>query len=838
MRSYTLQLLITCLCVGVIGMQEASAQAAKLKRARMYMEALDYVEAIKMYNLILEDHDVAEAKINLAEAYRKVNDTGNAEFWYGQVVRLPEATPYHKLYYGMMLQRNGKCELAREWYQQFVEAVPDDLRGQYLLRACDYEEELMKKNADIYEVEHCDFNSDLDDFGPALYKEGLVFASERDRNPVVRREHMWTGNPFLELYYVPVKEMEPGENGACGIFMYGRPDKFSNTLNSKFHDATVAFTRDYSEIYFTRNNLINGKVGTDDEGIIRLKIFYAKSLGEGQWGEMQSLPFNSDEYSVAHPTLSPDGNKLYFASDMPGGFGGMDLYVSERESGRWGPPMNLGPDINTEGHEVFPYYSAADGRLYFASDGHIGLGGLDIFYVEDKGNGTWSEPVNLGYPINTNADDFSITFNENGTCGYFASDRAGGAGRDDIYFFRKVATPVEVFVYDAKTQQAIEGAEVYLDCKDVTLTTGYTGKFSVDLKLNECCNFLAKAEGYEPANVQGCTHNITLGQKVVLEIPMMPATDFELMGTVYDDATGLPMEGAVVTLENDCGQPAAEPIITDIDGRFYFKLDKDCCYKVKAVKDKYLAAVEEGICTRGKEESETFKVVLHMQPTVMVPNADLTQRSPQNETEYTYRDLTTGLWIDKDTQLPAEGVYPDGREYSKGELITGNETFAQGPTPINETFEEGQPQPVPYLLHIYYDFDDYHLRDDAIPELEKLLKMLQENPDYIVEVASHTDARGSKRYNLKLSQKRANEVVKWLVAHGVDRDRLVPRGYGETRPVNDCADYVPCNERDHQLNRRTEFRVIGCRSCVDPAKAILSKPNEQVRVDECKHCPF
>ncbi|MCC6727230.1 MAG: PD40 domain-containing protein, partial [Saprospiraceae bacterium] len=264
----------------------AMAQTGKLKSAQQKMDNLDYMGAIELYNQILEKSDDATAKINLAEAYRKINDTPNAEFWYGQVVRLPQAEPIHKLYYGMMLQRNGKCDVAKEWFQQFVDLAPDDQRGTHLLNACNYEEELMTKAVSSYEIKNCDFNSASDDFSPFFYKDGLVFSSERDTNPIIRRTHNWTGNPFLELYYVDAKQQGSQEDG-CGNYTFGRPEKFSNEINTKYHDASVAFSPNGEEIFFTRNSFLEGKKEADDAGILRLKIFYARSEGEGKWGELQ-----------------------------------------------------------------------------------------------------------------------------------------------------------------------------------------------------------------------------------------------------------------------------------------------------------------------------------------------------------------------------------------------------------------------------------------------------------------------------------------------------------------------------------------------------------------------
>lgn len=828
----------------VIAATSVFAQAGKLKYAKKLMDELNYTEAIAVYNQILEKDDVAEAKINIAECYRKIGDSGNAEFWYGQVVRLPEAAPITKLYYGQMLQRNGKCELAREWYNQYIELVPDDLRGQYLARACDYEQELMSKNAGIYEIKHLDFNSDLDDMTPNYWNGTIVFASDRDLGSAVKREHTWTGHPFHELYFVEYKEVKPGEDGTCGELVYGRPEKFNKKLNSKYHDAAITFPNNGNEIYFTRNNLVDGKVGKDDDGIIRLKIYSAKDLGEGNWGDLESLPFNSDEYSVAHPALSPEGNTLYFTSDMPGGFGGMDLYLSKRENGRWGPPENLGPQVNTEGNEIFPFVDQTN-RLYFSSDGLIGLGGYDIYYTKEKAPADWSMPENLGYPINTISDDISIIFNKEGTCGYFTSDRAGGVGGDDLYSFRKTAAPVDILVYNESTGDPIEGATVFDECTGRTLITGQDGIVTIDMKLNTCCTFNAMAEGFRDNNKEDCTKNLAPGESLKVEIPLTPDMEFLVEGIVFDDGTGLPMADATVALTNDCGQED-QLVTTDETGRFSFRLEKNCCYKVKGTKERYLADMAENLCTRGLNQTETFNVKLFLQPTIYQPtepelsergtadpNSDLADTNTAPEFKV-YRSDKDGLYYIQQTGEVADGLV-DGKLYEQGILVDAGDNpdaFDQGPS------EVAPGEPIAYLLHIYYDFDQSYIREDAKPEVEKLLNTMTENPEIIVEIGSHTDSRGSKRYNQRLSQRRADAVVRYLVKNGVERDRLVPLGYGETKTVNNCKDFIPCSERDHQLNRRTEFRIVGCKGCVEKGAELISKPNENVKVDECKGCPF
>lgn len=775
------------------------AQFNKLKRANQHMEALNFQEAIQLYNEILQKGDDSEAKMNIAKAYRMVNDTENAEYWYGQVVRLPESKAFHKLYYGQMLQRNGKCDLAREWYQKYVDDNPSDMRGQYLVKACDYETELRTKNEGIYDVQNISINSGVDDFGPMFYQEGFVFATERDKGTAINRKHGWTGNPFLELYYVKAEPVDRDDK--CGEHTFSEPEKFSKDLNSKFHDAAVSFSSS-GDIYFTRNNYAEGKIGKSDEGVVKLKVYYGTMGDDNKVKELNSLPFNSDEYSVAHPTLSGDGELLYFTSDMPGGFGGMDLYYSEKQDGRWGPPMNMGPDINTEGNEIFPYWHNGTQRLYFSSDGLIGLGGLDIYYIEKKEGGSWGTIENIGYPMNTISDDFGIVFNEEGTCGYLSSDRDGGVGGDDIYSFRKMASPVKIFVYDEDTREGIPEAMVINGCSGDTLLTGEDGYVTVDQKMDICCTFSASKEEYSDNEKEGCTKDIAIGEEVLVEIPLKKELEFLLTGAAFDALTALPLDGVELTLTNDCGD-SIQTAVTDELGVFSFKLKEECCYTLKGAKDGYLSATATDQCTRGLTESMTLQVNLNLTPVEMTEQiVDIINNPDQVDEPGDEGGLDS---------RPGQDVGPTGPDTQIGD-------------------------PIPFLVHIYYDFNQSFIRNDAEPELEKLLQMLVDNEKYVVEIGSHTDSRGSHRYNRRLSQRRAESVVRWLTKRGVSRERLVAVGYGETVNVNNCKNLIPCSEKEHQLNRRTEFRVIG--KVGDSDYIENSKPNPNTRVDVCVGCPF
>ena len=794
-----------------------TAQSGALRRANNAMRDLDYITAISLYQQVLQKEDNAEAKVNIAECYRKINDTENAEYWYGEVVKLPNARSIHKLYYGMMLQANGKCDLAKVWLKQYIREAPDDARGQYLAQACDMEEELMTKNRGFYVVSHMPFNSNLDDFSPTVFGNSVIFASDRDQSGPVKRTSMWTGNPFAELYAVPfdIRGIHPGD------FRYGNTVKFSKELNTKYHEAAVCISPDGQTIYFTRNNFDDGKTGRSDEGLVKLKIYAAQTASNGEWTNVTGLPFNSDEYSVAHPSLSADGRQLYFSSNMPGGYGGMDLYVSELENGRWGPPLNLGPVVNTEGNEIFPYIDP-NNRLYFSSNGHIGLGGLDIYYATGDGRDKWSAPVNLGFPINSNSDDFGITFGGDLTWGFFASDRDGGAGRDDIYGFQKSASPVEIFVYDAQTKIPVSGAAVANSRTDLTLTTGADGKIAFDMRYSDCADFSVGKKGYEPVVKKGCTNETTPGEITRIEIPIQKQASFTLQGIVFDMTDGYPAEGARVMLTNECGKPIPQAYVTGPDGRYKFKLDKDCCYTVKAVKDGFIAATAQGNCTKDQDKSATLKANLSLLP---YRDADgFIVDSPEKSAPQGPRfNDASGLYENADGS-------PANFDLENGLVVRNGVLFDNG-TPSKPEKGSWERSSLGFLVHLYYDYDRAEMRPESTPELEKLVKTLQDNPDLLVEISSHTDARGTDEYNLDLSQRRADAVVNWLVQHGIARERLTGRGYGETRPVNHCVDGVPCTEEEYQMNRRTEFRIIG-------SGVTISQPKAKGKSDPCPGCPF
>ena len=406
----------------------SSAQAQKKSRVEKANKEYDkyaYIDAREIYLKVVEDGYTS------AEIYKKLGDT----------------------YYF-----NGEYAEAANWYRQSIEQFPDDTEPIYYYRAAQsfksidqYEEsdkmmaayekvgggsiiiknfnndpnylESIAFSAKGYELEKVDINTDASDFGPSYYQNKLVFASSAS-NTEGFKTHEWNEQPFLDLF---VADMD-----AEGKL--SNPTPLSGAINTRYHESSTAFTKDGNTVYFTRNNFTDGKKGRDNKKTIRLKLYKATKDGDSNWGNTEELPFpiNSDDYSSAHPALSVDEKRLYFSSDMPGSLALNEKealsdiwYVDINEDGSYGAPINLGPTINTEARETFPFISKKN-NLYFSSDGRSGLGGLDIFVTPLDSEGRVGVITNLGEPANSNQDDFGFIIDEDKRIGFLSSNRDGG----------------------------------------------------------------------------------------------------------------------------------------------------------------------------------------------------------------------------------------------------------------------------------------------------------------------------------------------------------------------------------------------------------------------------
>lgn len=602
-----------------------------LNKGNKEFEGLSYVKAVKYYQKSLSRKENSEARTNLAHSYRLMNDVKNAEREYERVIQLAGSAPINTFYYAKLLMETERYEEAKARFKEYIEKAPDDVVAKMLLASCNSVSSF-KIDTTLYTVKPVDIDNVASIFGCVSYRDGIVCTAEKETR-LNSKKNPWTGKSYLDLYF-----SQKDENGK-----WLSPQLLRGQINGQYHEGPASFSKDGSVVYFTRSNYYGyNKLKKSSKGINNLKIFKA-TLVDGKWKNIEDMPFNNDEYSSGHPCLSPDETSLYFVSDMPGGYGGTDIYVSMFDGGRWLPPMNLGPVINTPGNEMFPY-AAEDGSFYFASDAHNSMGGLDVF-VASYQNKRWLRPENLNYPLNSSKDDFAFVLSNDGKTGFISSTRSD---TDRVYEFTK-----------------------------------------------------------------------------------NPPT-FSVEGIVSDKKTGKALANTpVVLLKNNKSDKIR--LVTDANGKYQTALEAGNEYMILASREGYFSRSEE-IDTKREKYSKVFVVNFAL-----------------------------------------------------------NEMIIQKPI---------------VLENIYYDLDKWEIRSDAALELDKLVKILNDNPGIKIEMSSHTDSRAGDQYNLVLSDKRAQSTVNYLISRGIDANRLTWKGYGESKLVNKCSNGVTCSEEEHQQNRRTEFKVL------------------------------
>ncbi|CAM4151979.1 OmpA family protein [Flavobacterium sinopsychrotolerans] len=404
------------------------SQKAKVASADKKYENYSYVDAISTYeHVALKGYKDEKMFQKLGNAYYFTADLVKAEKWYTELFAMnQDQEPEYYYRYSQTLKAVDNYAKADTMLEEFNKRSGNDQRGKLYVEQKNYLEDI-KANSGRFEVADAGINSEYSDYGSSFLNNNLVFASARDTGGVAKKVFKWNNESFTNLYFTTIKP--DGE--------MGKVERFDKKINSKFHESTPVFTQDGKTMYFTRNNYLEGKKQKSSKRIVLLKLYKA-TLEAGKWENVIELPFNSNEYSVAHPALSLDEKTLYFASDMPGTLGQSDLFsVSILSEDSYGTPKNLGKTINTEGRETFPFI-ATDNELYFASDGRPGLGGLDIFVSKIGESDFLGEVQNVGSPINGPQDDFAFLINSKNRNGFFTSNREGGNGYDDIYRFTEL----------------------------------------------------------------------------------------------------------------------------------------------------------------------------------------------------------------------------------------------------------------------------------------------------------------------------------------------------------------------------------------------------------------
>ncbi|KIA98520.1 flagellar motor protein MotB [Flavobacterium sp. KMS] len=470
------------------------SQQSKIASGDKKYDNYAYIDAIKTYERVAEKGYKSEDMFKkLGNSYYFNSEFDKAAKWYGELFAMnTEVEPEYYYRYAQSLKSTGDNTKANQMLDLFNQKSKKDTRGKLYESDKNYLDQI-KANSGRYNIEDAGINSKYSDYGTTFYQNKIVFTSARDTGGLGQRKHKWTGEHFTNLYQSDIDQ----------DFNPNAPKKFKSKINSKFHESTPVFTKDGKTVYFTRNNYIDGKKGKDENKITLIKIYKA-TLENDKWTNIMEVPFNSNNYSTAHPALSPDEKTLYFASDMPGTFGQSDIYkVSINNNGGFSSPVNLGPGINTEGKETFPFITD-ENEIYFASDGHPGLGGLDVFVGKLDDSGV-SNIQNLGSDINSPKDDFAYLIDTKSRRGFFTSNKDGGQGSDDIYKFletRKLACVQELYgtITDLATGAVLPNTKLTLYSSAFkVIATGYSdqnGNYTFPVECGLVYNVRAEKEKY------------------------------------------------------------------------------------------------------------------------------------------------------------------------------------------------------------------------------------------------------------------------------------------------------------------------------------------------------
>lgn len=624
------------------------AQGGKTRKADEAYNNYLYTDAIELYKKALTkiDNKSQKALVNfrLGECYRKINDLKNAESWYAKAVKAKYPDPRAVLLLADCKKAQEKYNEAITDYNEYKKLVPSDPRGDDGVKSCEIAQK-WKDSPTKHEVQILPFNTKASEFSPIFAdKKGskIWFTSSRDGSAGGGTDET-TGQSFSDIF-----EVTKDKKGA-----WSTPSAVASQINSKFNEGSACFNKKKTTVYFTR-------CPEEKKKSLGCEIWFSEKKGSN-WGEAVKIVDLSpaDSFTVGHPTVSADESFMLFASDMPGGLGGKDIWKTsyDKKAKTWSKPVNLGPTINTSGDEMFPFL-ADDGTLFFASNGHLGMGGLDNFRAPVSGD-SWGTITNLKYPLNSAADDFGIACDAKGENGYLTSARAGGKGADDIYSFS------------------------------------------------------------------------------------VPPINFALMGTAYDSDSKEKIINATIKLIGSDGSNVEAK--TDANGSYRFDFTpegkryvvQNVSYTVSGTMEKYLS-----------------------------DKADFTTVGIEVQTDFT-KDL-----------------------YLK---------------PIKK-----QPIRLPDIL---YDLAKWDLKPEYQDSLNGLIKTLNDNPNIVIELGSHTDTRDNDKANEILSFKRAQSVIDYLVSKGIAGDRMTAKGYGEKSPLisdKEIAQMATNEEKEaaHQKNRRTEFKIL------------------------------
>lgn len=773
--------------------------------------------------------------LQLGDNYRLNGQPVEAAIWYGKGIHQVRGLEDY-LHYALVLKMSGQCKEGQLWYSRYLEE-----KGELSQILCP--EVAGEPNPLQVQLNGlAELNTTASEFAPLLWENKMLFTTDRTFSRPGMLHDPWTMRGYTGLF-----EAERNETG-----QWHKPKPFGE-LDSRYHDGVAVISPDAQWMYITRTQ----DEGLNEKGMRDLTIWEASKKGN-HWKATVRVPFSSPTYATCHPTMDPQGKIMYFASDKPGGQGGLDLYKVERIGNTWGVPINLGPGINSPGNEVFPFMSD-DGFLFYASDGLTGFGGLDLFVAAPGENKELTTGRNLGEAVNTTYDDFGLVTMTGRRTGYLSSNRPGGAGMDDLYQWvsnkplgELPYASTEVLIVDAQTGLIIPGAKVKFGNR--LLEANEDGKLRIQ-SLNPGSHTIeVSAPKFITAN-----YAIELPSEESQIIKLEPGVFQPFIFHVVDKDSGLPVNNPVVEVfemtpagklipvsqsanEEDKSASALNlfdpslfpPGAIFVEGDLVQIRDRKAQKPIiglEAVqKAAPLGSVKEKKPADPDELRAWFKGRYQLRSTTEKGIMDWNDVQVDLITSRFLTDQgfaeTASLSQSADPNLPWQ--LDERKRYqirAKAEgflssVIALSAPEIQGMGPMTKRIIEVEPiilgiaeedltEGAKFKLEgIYYDYDKATIRADARSNLDELARLMNKFPNMEIELSSHTDCRGRDDYNEDLSQRRAQSAIQYLQDLGIDVKRLVAKGYGERQLVNRCDDGVKCAEAEHQLNRRTEFKIV------------------------------
>lgn len=837
--------LIGCMCLSYCQAQES----IELEKGDDAFYKFDYKEALFFYETLYDanpkDPDITR---RIAKTYHRMGQTAIAAEWYQKTLEQDAPNAEDLLAYAEIMKVLQQYDEAIHWYDMYYKMRPHDSRAQSHLHDKQYYRDLFADTAK-YNMKSMAINNELPVLGISKFnnEEFLVCAIQLDNQ---KGKQTMEGLPYLDVYQCEFNDNEELVN----------PRALDKPVNSKYHDGPAQYSFGDQTLYLTRNNMRGKRLVTDTSGLAIAKI-YAVEYKNGKWSGAQDLSFNSNDFTNMHPSITKDGKTMCFVSNRPGGFGGTDLYMTTRTDGKWSEPVNLGPKINTAGNEQFPFISG-DGYLYFASNGHAGLGGLDIF-VSEQIAGDWQYPVNMGAPINTNHDDFSLIYDKELNQGFFCSSRPGNAN-DDIFFYKRISMERMMVAGTLKSNipnVSFAGERVQINKVNKKLKTYVV--------LDEFERFEISAEPGDVIEITMMNAEYFDPEKVVVQHTVAtPIIDpFIYLGETEPELKKIPThEGRLGKYAGQGLAPSTALLGTSIvqpEGNTTSPWDAKENEKLEEI-NKQLA---EGIAPTTGETKNTLvsknsdgglnadDATLQAQRTTLKEkikaadqlfkdkkyeeacNAYISATALDSKNTYAKSKLSE---IEKilnkqvedqknyDTAVMngdlafSQNKFEDAiKHYQKALAIRPKDDYATKQMRTADEKAKANKKVSLFdeaaaaidleslnLNNVIFDYKKALVRPEDEVILNKILQMMKDNPNMKLMIKAHCDTRGSVAYNQGLSMSRAMAVQGWFMQRGIKRDRLYAEWFGEQRPLNGCLDNVPCEENEHEINRRAELKLV------------------------------